>query len=243
MTGEEVESRPLTAAIKIGRPIGSFVKLSAQYRLRDRHFSATDNTADDFGVPSDHLEHEVSLSTRISRFGYSLGLDAAYAKRSTWEPWGPPGSPGYSPDHADYLTWGANLAKSWYLPRFQKIGAELSYVDGQDLDRFSKYGFGFFGDTRVHGYRSGRVRAQSAYLAHASYGFEIGKLLRLDALVDTAWATDEESGLSDEFLAGAGLAGTFVGPWQTLINLDVGTPLAGPDDGLVAYIVFLKLFR
>ncbi len=240
---EEVESRPLTAAVKIGRPLGSFTKLSAQYRLRQRHFGGTDETADDFVVPADHLEHELSVGGRVTRFGYSLGLDAAITRRSEWEPWGFAGNPGFDPEHEDYLTWGASLAKSWYLPRFQKIGAELVYVDGEDLDRFSKYEFGFFGDTRVHGYRSGRVKAESAYLARASYGFEIGKLLRLDAQLDTAWATDEESGLSDEFLAGVGLAGTFVGPWQTLINLDVGTPVAGPDDGVVAYVVFLKLFR
>jgi hypothetical protein len=40
-----------------------------------------------------------------------------------------------------------------------------------------------------------------------------------------------------------GLAGTFVGPWQTVVNLDVGLPVAGPDDGFVLYVVFLKLFR
>ena len=34
-----------------------------------------------------------------------------------------------------------------------------------------------------------------------------------------------------------------MGPWETIINLDIGTPIAGPDDGIVAYIVFLKLFN
>ena len=86
------------------------------------------------------------------------------------------------------------------------------------------------------------MRAERAYLARASYGFEIGKLLRLDAQLDTALATDEATGLEDEFLAGVGVAGSFIGPWQTLVNLDVGTPVAGPDDGVVAYVVFLKLF-
>ncbi len=239
---EEVEVRPLTAALKIGRPLGSFVKWNATYRVRSRDFGATDDTAEDFTVPSDHLEHNFQLSGRFTRSGYSLGLNAAYATRSEWEPWGFAGNPGYSEDHEEFLYWGASLAKNWYLPRFQKIGAELVYVDGEDLDRFSKYEFGFFGETRIHGYRSSRVRAERAYLARASYGFEIGKLLRLDAQVDTALASDEASGLEDEFLAGVGLAGSFVGPWQTLINLDVGTPVAGPDDGVVAYLVFLKLF-
>jgi len=34
-----------------------------------------------------------------------------------------------------------------------------------------------------------------------------------------------------------------MGPWETLVQVDVGTPVAGPDSGIVAYLVFLKLFK
>jgi hypothetical protein len=71
----------------------------------------------------------------------------------------------------------------------------------------------------------------------------VGDTFRLDGLVDLALATDQVSGLEDELLAGVGVAGTFIGPWQTIVNLDVGVPVAGPDDGFVAYLVFLKLFK
>jgi hypothetical protein len=240
---EEVEARPASVALKVGRPLGSFTKLSAEYRLSSRDFSRTDETADAFGLPSDHLEHTLRLAGRFARSGYSVGLDAGYSRRSEWEPWGLAGTSDFSQDHEDFLYWGASLEKTWHLGDFRKLVAELAYVDGQDLDRFSKYGFGFFGDTRVHGYQSGRVRAERAVVAHGSYGFEIGQLLRLDALADVAWATDEAAGLEDEMLAGVGVAGTFVGPWQTVVNLDFGVPVAGPDDGFVAYLVFLKLFR
>jgi hypothetical protein len=234
-------------SLKLGHPLGSFGKASAEYRLRWRKYGSTDDTADGFVVPSDNFEHELELGTRFTRFGYSLSGQVQYTRRSEWEPWGfvdetGAGNPEYSPDHQDFTTWRLGLAKNWYLPGFRKIGAEVIYVDGQDLDRFSKYEFGFFGDTRVHGYRSNRVRAESAYLAHTSYGFELGELLRLDAQADVAWATDEATGLDNELLAGVGVAGTFIGPWQTVINLDVGVPVAGPDDGVVAYVVFLKLF-
>jgi len=56
-------------------------------------------------------------------------------------------------------------------------------------------------------------------------------------------ATDDATGLSDELLAGVGIAGTFMGPWQTIVNLDVGMPVAGPDSGFSLYVVFLKLFH
>ena len=134
-------------------------------------------------------------------------------------------------------------SKSWYPGPFQRLGLEAGYYSGDNLDRFSKYEFGFFGGTRVHGYQSSRVRAEEAWAAHLSYGFGLGEGLRLDAVADAAWATDEASRLSDELLAGVGLAGTFMGPWQTIVNLDFGVPVAGPDDGFVVYLVFLKLFR
>ncbi|OQC35776.1 MAG: hypothetical protein BWX64_02317 [Acidobacteria bacterium ADurb.Bin051] len=119
----------------------------------------------------------------------------------------------------------------------------MEYLGGSRLDRFSKYGFGIFGDSRVHGYQIGKIRAEEAVATHLSYGFEIGQLLRLDAVGDVAWATDRASGLHRETLAGVGVAGTFIGPWETIVNLDVGVPVAGPDSGLTVYIVFLKLFH
>ncbi len=141
------------------------------------------------------------------------------------------------------MTWEARASKNWYLPKFQKAGLEFDYSAGQDLDRFSKYQFGFFGGTRVHGYQSSRVRASEVYAGHLSYGFEVGQTFHIEGIVDAAWATDKGTGLKNELLGGVGIQGAFIGPWRTLVNLDVGTPVAGPDNGFVLYLVFLKLFK
>ena len=135
------------------------------------------------------------------------------------------------------------MRKVWHLPKFTKFGAEVEYRGGENLDRFSKYQFGFFSDIRVHGYRSDRVRAEEAYATHLSYGVNIGDVFRLDLVGDAAWATDEASGLDNELLAGIGLVGTTLGPWGTIINVDIGFPVAGPDEGVSAFIAFLKLFN
>jgi len=241
-SGEEVKELPERIRFNLGFPIGSFVKVSTAYRLAYSKFSSTDATADDFVLPSDNLTHQLELGVQFARGGYRLNLQSAFAHRSKWEPWGAAGNTEFDLDAQDYTTWGATLAKNWYFPGFRKLGLEVGYLDGSHLDRFSKYQFGFFGDTRVHGYQIGKVRAEKAYLAHATYGFELGSLLRLDAVGDAAWATDKTSGLDNELLAGVGLAGTFQGPWETLVQIDLGTPVAGPDSGVVAYVVFLKLF-
>ncbi len=240
---EEVETRSGNVGFKLGRPLGNFVKLSAEYTLAYFDYGTTDNTAPGFAPPENHLTHSLQLGGRFARAGWRMGVEGSMHRRGKWEPWGLPGNLDYFPEAREYSLWGATLSKNWYLPFFQKIGAEVNYLGGQDLDRFSKYEFGFFGASRVHGYQSDRVRADEVWAGHLSYGFEIGEALRLEAVVDAALASDEATGLDREQLAGVGINGTFLGPWQTVVNLDVGVPVQGPDDGFVLYVVFLKLFR
>ncbi len=241
-TDEEVKARTSNLSLKAGHPLGNFVKLGAEYDLTWLDYTTTGNTADGFSAPSSHLRHTFSLNGRFARAGYSLGLSGGYHRRSKWEPWGFADNPELSADSQSYLTWEGSVAKTWSLPAFQKVGAEIHYAGGRDLDRFSKYQFGFFGSNRVQGYQSNRVRAEKLWATHLSYGFEIGKVVRIDAVGDVAWATDRLSGLDNEVLAGVGIQGTFMGPWQTIVNLDVGTPVAGPDHGFGLYLAFLKLF-
>jgi hypothetical protein len=241
LEGETVKVSPARINLKVGHPFGSFFRLGATYGLYWMRYSDDDETAANFVVPSDTLLHSFDLEGRYSRAGYRLSASGSWNKRSTWEPWGLPGT--FDPDTDQFLRWDVRAAKSWYLPRFQRLGLELDYFDGRNLDRFSKYQFGFFGASRVHGYQSGKVRAESAYATHVSYGVGVGEVVRLDLIGDTAWATDKASGLDRELLGGIGLAGSFMGPWQTVVQVDIGTPLAGPDSGFVAYLVFLKLFK
>ena len=239
---ETVNTMPAHVAFNVGRPLGSFFRLGAKYQLSYFRYDEHDDTASTFVVPSSHFLHSFSLNGRYSRAGYRLTASGSWNRRSEWEQWGTPGS-AFDPNTQEFVKWNVRAAKSWYLPRFQRLGLEADYLAGSDLDRFSKYQFGFFGASRVHGYSSGRVRADEAYAAHASYGLGLGEVLRLDLIGDAAWATDEESGLDRELLAGLGIAGSFMGPWQTVVQIDIGKALSGPDDGFVAYIVFLKLFK
>jgi hypothetical protein len=240
---QDVKQRPATLSLKLGHPIGNFVKVGTEYELLSFNYKRTDDTARDFVVPSSNLTQSLSLSASFSRSGFGLSAAGSYNRRSKWDFWGPPGNPDWTPDKKDFLRWEARASKNWYLPRFQKVGLEVDYSGGQDLDRFSKYQFGFFGGTRVHGYQSNRVRASEVYAGHASYGFEVGESFHIEGIADAAWATDEDTGLKNELLGGVGIQGTFLGPWQTVVNLDVGTPVKGPDNGFVLYLVFLKLFR
>ncbi|HEV7507702.1 MAG TPA: hypothetical protein VGS07_22650 [Thermoanaerobaculia bacterium] len=240
---QDVKQLPASVGFKIGHPIGNFVKVRAEYDLLYFGYKKTSDTEKDFVIPSDNLTHSLELGTSFSRSGYGLSAAASYNRRSKWDFWGPAGNTDFSPDQKDFYRWEARASKNWYLPKFQKAGLEFDYAGGSDLDRFSKYQFGFFGGTRVHGYKSDSVRATQVYAGHASYGFVIGDAFNLQGIADAALATDKQNGLENKLLGGVGLQGTFVGPWQTVVNLDAGKAVAGPDDGFVLYLVFLKLFR
>jgi hypothetical protein len=240
--GEEVERRGGNVGFTIGHPIGAYAKLNLDYQLTYSDYGRSDDTAAEFVLPADHLTHTVGLSARYNRAGWRLRLAGDWSKRSDWDPWGLP-EQAFDPATADYLRWSANVAKSFHLPRFQRFGIDLEYLEGEDLDRFSKYGFGYFSSVQVHGYQSARVQAERAFGTHASYGFELGEVFRLELVGDAVWATDAETGLDNELLGGAGVVGQFLGPWQTLLQLDLGVPVAGPDDGFVLFFAFLRLFR
>jgi hypothetical protein len=240
---QELKIRPATFSLKLGHPLGQFVKLGIEYGLLDSAYSRNSNTARDFVLPSNNLLQSVAGNLSLSRGGYTLTGHYSYNMRSSWHLWGRPGNPDFSPADRDFTRYDVTATKNWYLPYFQKLGAEVDYYAGKHLDRFSKYEFGFFGGTRIHGYRSNAVRASEAVISHLSYGFDFSDMFRIDTLFDAALATDKETGLHNALLAGTGVAGSLIGPWETLVTLDVGLPVAGPDHGFVLYLVFLKLFR
>jgi hypothetical protein len=240
---EEIDSRTASASFYLGHPIGSFAKLDFGYRYGYDKYSRGDDTAEDFVLPNDGGTHSVSTELRYDRSGYRARFAGSYHTRSDWEPWGLEGSTEFDPEQEDYLRWSARFEKNWWLEKFRTIGVQLTYVDGQDLDRFSRYDFGIFGDLSIPGYQGGLVRADQAAGMDVGYGLSFGELLRFEIEAVGASVTNEEAGLEDEVLGGVGLEGSLPLPWQVLTNFELGIGVAGPGEGdLAARIVFLKLF-
>ena len=119
----------------------------------------------------------------------------------------------------------------------------MDYADGTRLDRFSKYELGFFGSQRIHGVKSGSVRAEKALIGHFSYGFVVSDQLRMEAFYDHGLIDDTLAGYHREPFQGIGIAGQTVGPYGTLLRLDIGKMVGrNAQKGFVANVVFLKLF-
>lgn len=240
--GETVESLGGGMDLYLGHPLGSFGKVDFTYGLDYDRYSRADDTSPDFVVPQSTFTQSLGLELTYSRGGYRASAETFSFERSDWNPWGLPGSDDYDPAHKDFLRWRVGLAKSWWVSGYTKLGLRLEHLDGKDLDRFSKFGFDTFGDSQVAGYQKGLVTAESADVIHLSFGFNLAELVKLEIRGDAAWATDEATGLDQDLLAGISLNGTLVGPWQTVVNFDIGVPVEGPADDFTLSLVVLKLF-
>ena len=238
---ESVKSLPLGLTLRAGHPFLQFGKIDVNLGISHITYQRAEDTAPNFQVPSDTFVLSPSVNAQYSRRGYTVSGFYDYNRRTTWEPWGRPDE--FHPGQKSFTRFGASLGKSFFLPKFQRIGVDINYLDGSRLDRFSKYELGFFGSQRVHGVKSGSVRAERAIIGHLSYGFVFSEQFRLEAFYDHALLDDLSSGYKSEPFQGVGLAGQTVGPYGTLLRLDIGKSVGrNAQDGFVANVVFLKLF-
>jgi hypothetical protein len=243
---EAVKTLPTSLTLRAGHPVFGFGKIDASLGISHFTYQRAEDTAASFVVPADTFVLSPSISTQYARRGYSFSAYYDYNRRTTWEAWGDPTASApveYDPSQKSFAHFGASFGKSFYLPKFQRIGVDVNYLDGSRLDRFSKYELGFFGAQRVHGVESGSVRAERAILGHLSYGFVFSEQFRMEAFYDHALVDDTSAGIRREPYQGLGIAGQTVGPYGTLLRLDIGKTIGrNAQSGFVANVVFLKLF-
>ena len=238
---ESVKVLPLGLNLRVGHPVFQFGKIDFSFGGAHLTYQRAEDTRADFEVPSDTFVFGPGVSFTYARRGYTFSTFYDYSRRSKWEPWG--NLDEYDPDQKSFMRYGGSVGKSFFLPKFQRIGIDVNYLAGSRLDRFSKYELGFFGSQRVHGVRSGSVHAEKAIIGHLSYGFVFSDMFRMEAFYDHALIDDESSNLRRAPFQGLGIAGQTVGPYGTLVRLDIGKTIGrNAQDGFVANVVFLKLF-
>ncbi|HEY6844357.1 MAG TPA: hypothetical protein VI391_09330 [Thermoanaerobaculia bacterium] len=239
--GEAVKALPTSINARLGHPFLTFGKIDFNLGLQHVTYQRADTTAPGFEVPADTFVVSPGVDVSYSRWGYTVSGFYDYNARSNWRPWGILSE--YNPNQKTFTDFGGEISKIFYLPKFQQIGVEVNYLDGQRLDRFGKYELGFFGSQRIHGIRSGSVRAERAMLGHLSYGFVFSDQFRLEAFYDQGLLTDRVAGYHNEPFQGIGIAGQTVGPYGTLLRLDIGKTVGtNAQGGFVADVLFLKLF-
>jgi hypothetical protein len=254
-TGGEAEAErvltwPLSTGLNLGWQATPFQKATLQYQSRFDGYVHDRTTAENYVVPSSTLTQGIGGAWEYRRAGYSLLLNGTWFGRATWRAWGfrEPGSAAPSTTSPrTYVKYTAGLSRDFYINPFQKLHLNGAWFGGRDLDRFAKYQFGLFDDTRIHGVPASGVRYGELAMARGSYSLNIFEQYRLDLFLDQAWGRDDPGRRTWQPISGFGIAVNVRAPWNTIFRADLGKSLL-PDrfGGLgstTLQILFLKPLR
>ena len=246
--GERESERLLTWPLSTGANLGwqytPFQKLSAQYQFRFDGFARDTTTSDEFAVPPSTVTNGIGAAWEYRRGGYSAVVNGAWYARAGWRAWG------FQPDPASqptYVKYSASLSRDFFFNVFHKIHLNGAWFGGHDLDRFAKYQFGMFDDTRIHGVPASGVRFEELGMARGSYSFNIFDIYRLDLFLEQAWGRDRALDPAWQPITGIGAAVNLRAPWSTILRVDFGKSFL-PDrykgiGSATLQVMFLKPLR
>ncbi len=239
----DVRSQYITGSL--GLPLGSFVRLKATYDLEYDNYSRDADT-DTFVVPSDTLVQAPGIAWEFNRSAWTVTATGQRSYRARWKAWGDKGaavdpriladfpsspcdSPGscldeFDPEQKTYDHYEFGISRQVFLPLFQKLRFETNWQIASRFDRFSEFQFSFFGN-RLRGFSGSGVRYDRGGIARAQYAFNVANAVRFDASLDYALVKDSLT--SDEYhrFTGFGISGNVMGPWETILQFDVGVAL------------------
>ena len=224
--GERVITWPLTTGVNLGWQYTPFQKATFQYQFRFDAFHADTTTTEDFEVPDSTMTNGLGGAYEYRRGGYSAVFNGAWYARGDWTAWGFPDNP--SPVETTYTKFSANLSRDFYPSPIQKIHLNGAYFGGQRLDRFSRYQFGLFDDTRIHGVPASGVRFDDLGMVRGSYTFDVMQLYRLDVFLERAYGRDLSVSRDWHPITGLGTALNLRAPFNTILRVDVGHALMPP---------------
>jgi len=215
---------PLSTGLNLGWQYSSFQKAQLQYQFRYDPFVRDRTTDETFIVPSSTITHGIGGAWEYKRGGYSVAANATYFARMDWKPWGPVDAMELNPPRT-YTKYAVHVSRDWFVSVFQKVHVNGSYFGGDRLDRFSRYQFGLFDDTRIHGVPASGVRFDNLGMIRGAYSFNIFEQYRFDLFAEQAWGRDRTVDASWQPLTGLGFAVNLRAPWNTILRADVGRSL------------------
>ena len=216
---ERLLTWPLTTGANLGWQYTPFQKLTGQYQFRFDGYVRDTTTDEAFAVPPSTVTNGFGGAWEYRRGGYSAVFNGAWFARAGWGDWG------FAPDPesgSTYVKYSASLSRDFYFHAFHKIHLNGAWFGGRDLDRFSKYQFGMFDDTRIHGVPASGARFEELGMARGSYSFNIFDQYRLDLFLEQAWGRDRALDPAWQPITGLGAAVNLRAPWSTILRVDAG---------------------
>jgi hypothetical protein len=231
----------VSTGVNVGYRLSSSQKLSARYELRYDSYSKDPQTAATFSAPSSTATTGEGATYEFRTHGYSLLASGTAYQRTTWKPWGDLAA--FDPSTRTYTRYDLGISKDFVFATFHTIHFNGQYFGGRQLDRFSRYQFGLFDATRMHGVPSA-VKFDELAMFRGSYSFNLFDQYRLDLFVDHA--RGRNASVDDRWrpVTGIGVGLNFRAPHNTIFRADIGRSFLPPRyrgaGSTVAQIMILK---
>ena len=222
---QNIRQRPAHASVWGLRPITPRITIRGGYELDYTQFGPGDGTGPTFTVPADQVAHSVRVAVDGQRAGWNASLWWSGSRRSGWRRWGVDGAD-YDHRQADYQRYGATLTRPIVLTPSLVARIEGAWMDGRDLDRFSRYAFGTF-DNRLRGYPTALIRYDRGTVIRTAAAWAVTRRLRVDGFLDSAYVHDPGFGPGLRRFTGAGVAVEAPAPLGILIAAEWGYGFEG----------------
>jgi hypothetical protein len=214
---ENITQRPAHVSAALLRSLSSRWRARVGYELDYTAFDRADTTAAAFVVPADALVHGLRATLEGESGPWTARLFWNPAVRQRWEPWGMGGDE-RSP--RSFQRYGMVVARTLGLGPTVGSRVEAAWMDGVDLDRFSRYSFDAF-ENRLRGYPTASIRYDRGAVARTVTSWS-GRGWRIDAFGDMALVRDPGFGPALRGYPGVAAAFEAGGPLRTLWSVEWG---------------------
>ena len=200
---EDVRQRPARFALGLLHPLGPRWRARVDYELAYTRYRRAGFADPAFSPPASTPVHGVRLALEAQEGPWSAAFWWGAARRQRWPAWGMPGNAEFRPGAIGFQRYGAELARSFVVSPRVVGRAELAWMAGRDLDRFSRFSFDGF-DNRLRGYPGAGLRYDRGAVLRTAASWNAWRRLRLDGFLDGAFVRDPGFGSSEKGYAGAG---------------------------------------
>jgi hypothetical protein len=206
---ERVLTWPLSSGVNLGWQYTAFQKAQFQYQFRFDAYVRDRTTSESFQPPPSTVTNGFGGAWEYRRGGYSFVANGTWYRRLSGE-------------QPTYTKYTASLSRDWYFNTVHKLHLNGAWFGGQRLDRFAKYQFGMFDDTRIHGVPASGVRFQELSMARGTYSFNLLDMYRLDLFLEQAWGRDRDVARRWRPLTGVGAAANLRVRWNMILRAEAG---------------------
>ncbi len=213
---ENLMQQPAYVSGGVLRPLTPRMRATFDYTLDVTALERTVNTPALFDVPPPVVNHGAVVAIDADRGAWGLRGWWNPVVRYRWRAWGLPGA--FDPATRKYQRYGARLTRTLALRSSITSRLEMSWMDGHNLDRFSRYGFDSF-DNPLHGYPTASIRYDRGAVVRTATAWA-RRGVRVDGFGDAALVHDPGWASQARLYPGVGGGIESGGPFRTLLSVE-----------------------